>query len=296
MKRIERDSQTPDRGFGRSVPHGAVAEIFVDQPTTHVVGMLANVGRLGCFVRTRVPVPDGVKVRLKVRNGESEFEASGEVTYLVPEKGVVSGYRSSTRIRLGRNGRGREWTIAGARFGGSAASNSAEDEGQFRRSTATIVGIQREAVLRDYVGGGGVGVGVLVGLVHGEARAPNVLESGTLGEEVAVHGIDVEDVERMRPRGKSGVETVDEALDELALEGIVEIDQQRRARPAKRCSVRADDAHGRARAMLPPPFSDVPLAMVTRAGLISTPITLRKANSLARSTGRPLPAPTSTKL
>lgn len=88
MKRIERDSQTPDRGFGRSVPHGAVAEIFVDQPTTHVVGMLANVGRLGCFVRTRVAVPDGVKVRLKVRNGESEFEASGEVTYLVPEKGV----------------------------------------------------------------------------------------------------------------------------------------------------------------------------------------------------------------
>ena len=40
-----------------------------------------------------------------------------------------------------------------------------------------------EAVLRDYVGGSGVGVGVLVGLVHGEAGAPDVLESRALGKK-----------------------------------------------------------------------------------------------------------------
>jgi hypothetical protein len=89
MIRTEQDSKTLDRNLGHSAPRGAVAEIFVDQPVAHVVGMLANVGRLGCFVRTRAAIPDGAKVRLKVSHEEGEFETSGEVTYLVPERGVV---------------------------------------------------------------------------------------------------------------------------------------------------------------------------------------------------------------
>ena len=38
---------------------------------------------------------------------------------------------------------------------------------------------------------------MLIGLVHDKARAPKMLESGASAEEIAVHGIDVDDIERM---------------------------------------------------------------------------------------------------
>lgn len=88
MGAIAKDSMAANRHHARSVPCGAVAEIFADQPVAHVIGMVVELSRLGCFVRIRVPVPDGTKVRLKLTHGEDEFETSGEVSYLLPEKGV----------------------------------------------------------------------------------------------------------------------------------------------------------------------------------------------------------------
>ena len=93
----------------------------------------------------------------------------------------------------------------------------------------------------------------------------------------------------------SGAKPVDEALDELALEGIVEIDEQRRARPMKSSSVRQMTRIGAQEQGSRRHFSMFHSAMGTRPGLISTPITLRKAVRLQKHEAS-LPAPVSTKL
>ena len=111
-----------------------------------------------------------------------------------------------------------------------------------------------EAVSGDLVGGGGIGVRVLVFEAHGDAFAPELAEQARAREQISEDGIQIEDVHAARAGFGSPMQAFDEELDHFALKGIVEIDQERRARPAEIENILMDDANGRARAMFLLPF------------------------------------------
>jgi hypothetical protein len=75
----------------RRVPRhtfGGVVELTAEHPGTYVIAKTAELSRLGCFVRTDQAVPVGTKVTLKITSDGNEFNASGEIIYVLPEKGV----------------------------------------------------------------------------------------------------------------------------------------------------------------------------------------------------------------
>jgi hypothetical protein len=67
---------------------GGVAEMSADHSDSNIIGLAAEIGRSGCFVRTSASIPVGTKIRVKITYDGSEVTASGEVVYALSEKGV----------------------------------------------------------------------------------------------------------------------------------------------------------------------------------------------------------------
>ena len=55
---------------------------------SYIIGLVAEISRLGCFIRTSASVPVGAKISLKITYDGSELTARGEVVYVLSEKGV----------------------------------------------------------------------------------------------------------------------------------------------------------------------------------------------------------------
>jgi hypothetical protein len=73
---------TPRHAFG------GVIEISAVQPSVYFVAQTTEVSRHGCFVRTPQSLPSGTEIRLRITHGGREFNASGRVVYVLPEKGL----------------------------------------------------------------------------------------------------------------------------------------------------------------------------------------------------------------
>ena len=67
---------------------GGVAELSADHSNSNIIGLAAEIGRFGCFVRTSASIPVGTKISVKITYDGSEVTASGEVVYVLSEKGV----------------------------------------------------------------------------------------------------------------------------------------------------------------------------------------------------------------
>jgi hypothetical protein len=75
----------------RRVPRcafGGVAEITTLHPSTYLLVSTAELSRFGCFVTTCATMPIGTVVGLKITFEGYVFSASGEVTYVLSEKGM----------------------------------------------------------------------------------------------------------------------------------------------------------------------------------------------------------------
>jgi hypothetical protein len=74
--------RVPRRAFG------GVAEITAAHPSAYIVASTAELSRYGCFVTTDVSLPIGTNVSLKITYEDKVFNASGEVAYVLPERGM----------------------------------------------------------------------------------------------------------------------------------------------------------------------------------------------------------------
>ena len=75
--------RVPRRAFG------GVAEITTAaNPSAYIVASTTELSRYGCFVTTDVSLPIGTKVSLKITYEDKVFNASGEVAYVLPERGM----------------------------------------------------------------------------------------------------------------------------------------------------------------------------------------------------------------
>lgn len=67
---------------------GGVVELSASEPQMLIIGPTVDICRLGCFVQTRVSLPVGAKVRLKMTHDEGQFTAVGEVVHVLSGRGV----------------------------------------------------------------------------------------------------------------------------------------------------------------------------------------------------------------
>jgi hypothetical protein len=70
------------------VAFGGVVEMSSISPPRYIIAPVADLSRLGCFVRTGVPIPVGTNVSLKIRFDGNEFNAPGEVVHVLDQTGV----------------------------------------------------------------------------------------------------------------------------------------------------------------------------------------------------------------
>lgn len=89
-------SGAPERRLVPRHPFGGVAEISGDFPDVHIVGLVAELGQVGCFVRTHVPIPIGTQVSLKITHHGDECVAHGEVVHALTQKGVGIKFEPAT--------------------------------------------------------------------------------------------------------------------------------------------------------------------------------------------------------
>src|SRR5579872_4648080 len=114
-----------------------------------------------------------------------------------------------------------------------------------------------EAKRGNQVGTGGVRIGILVFLAHVDAFAPEFPERAGASQQISKDRIQIEHVDASRAGFGGPLEPLDEVLDHFALEWIIEVNDERRARPAEVEDILMDHADGEARAMLPLPLLDV---------------------------------------
>jgi hypothetical protein len=67
---------------------GGVAEMSASHSHSNIIGLTAEIGRFGCFVRTCASMPVGTKINLKINYEGNEVRTPGEVVYVLPEKGL----------------------------------------------------------------------------------------------------------------------------------------------------------------------------------------------------------------
>jgi hypothetical protein len=70
------------------IAFGGVAEATSVNPDTYIIASTTGLSRFGCFVTTRVTMPIGTTVGLKITHEGRVFNASGEVVYVLPERGI----------------------------------------------------------------------------------------------------------------------------------------------------------------------------------------------------------------
>jgi PilZ domain-containing protein len=59
---------------------GAIAEVVDLESREDVIAVTRDLSLDGCFVKTRMPLPSGTEVRLRIRSAGSDFAAVGNVT------------------------------------------------------------------------------------------------------------------------------------------------------------------------------------------------------------------------
>jgi hypothetical protein len=67
---------------------GGVTEMSAGHADSHIIGLIAEISRFGCFVRTHASMPVGTTISLRITHDGSELTAHGEVAYVLFEKGV----------------------------------------------------------------------------------------------------------------------------------------------------------------------------------------------------------------
>ena len=75
----------------RRVPRhafGGVTEMSTGLSHSNIIGLTAEIGRFGCFIRTCASIPVGTKISLKITYDGREATAPGEVVYVLSEEGV----------------------------------------------------------------------------------------------------------------------------------------------------------------------------------------------------------------
>src|SRR5437879_10144256 len=125
----------------------------------------------------------------------------------------------------------------------------------FQRMTALLW--RAEAVRGNHIGAGGVGIGVLVFRAHGDALAPELAKLARARQQISEGRIQIEHIHAARPGFGGPLQALDQVLDHFPLERIIEINQERRARPSKIEDVLMDHANVQARAMFLLPLVDI---------------------------------------
>jgi hypothetical protein len=67
---------------------GGAAEVTFAPSGQCLVARTSELGRFGCFVKTKTPFPTGATVSLRITYDLREFVAAGEVVYVLPDKGM----------------------------------------------------------------------------------------------------------------------------------------------------------------------------------------------------------------
>lgn len=82
--------RVPRRSFG------GVAEISIDDRDAPIIGLVSELSRFGCFVRTHLSATVGTKVSLKITHHGHECAAGGEVVHLLSQKGIGIKFEPAT--------------------------------------------------------------------------------------------------------------------------------------------------------------------------------------------------------
>jgi Tfp pilus assembly protein PilZ len=77
-----------DRRRAPRYPFGAVAEVTALKSGKYLIALTRELGRLGCFVKTMTPFPEGEEVILTITHHNRGFAVSGEVAYALPAEGM----------------------------------------------------------------------------------------------------------------------------------------------------------------------------------------------------------------
>jgi hypothetical protein len=67
---------------------GGVAELTATPSGQYLLASTWELGRFGCFVKTKAPFPAGATVSLRITYDLRKFVAVGEVVYILPDKGM----------------------------------------------------------------------------------------------------------------------------------------------------------------------------------------------------------------
>jgi hypothetical protein len=73
---------------------GGVAEITNTPSGEYVVARTSELGRFGCFVKTKSLFSAGATVSLKITYDLNEFVAAGEVVYVLPNTGMGIAFKT----------------------------------------------------------------------------------------------------------------------------------------------------------------------------------------------------------
>jgi hypothetical protein len=84
--------RVPRRSFG------GVAEISTASTDAHILGLVSELSRYGCFVRTHLSVPIGAKITLKITHHAKECVTRGEVVHAVMQRGIGIKFEPVTRV------------------------------------------------------------------------------------------------------------------------------------------------------------------------------------------------------
>ncbi len=82
--------RVPRRSFG------GVAEISTAYPDAHIIGLVSELSRFGCFVRTQMSVAIGTKITLKITHHGNECVTRGEVVHALAAKGIGIKFEPAT--------------------------------------------------------------------------------------------------------------------------------------------------------------------------------------------------------
>jgi hypothetical protein len=75
---------------------GGVVELSAPDLNVYLVAKTTEVSRFGCFVRTPQTLPLGAGLSLKITHEGNEFNASGRVAYVLPQRGVGISFTAAT--------------------------------------------------------------------------------------------------------------------------------------------------------------------------------------------------------
>jgi hypothetical protein len=71
-----------------------VAEIAVPRSGEYFVGITSEIGRYGCFIRTKAVLSPATKIDLRITYDDREFCTLATVVYRIPDQGIGIAFNS----------------------------------------------------------------------------------------------------------------------------------------------------------------------------------------------------------